>query len=383
MKKISIIVLVSFLLINVLTIVSPCKISLASVKTVSTNKINSNNDFSSNQTIFDNANIISNETEKDIENYNKKLYDMKNKPQIYILTIDSLNGQDIVDYSLQKAKELNISSQTDYGLLTVISKKDRLYRTVQSNNVAEFISKSDNEYHLQVMNSYFRSENYDAGIRDYVKSISHQIVTFANKDISKYKQELEKQQKDQYKSLMIASLMAILVIGLFLIISYLIDKYKYKKQQQDLLKRSQFNYQSGDKLYPYDDDFIKNDSWSNYEIQQAYSRYKKKIEQKVEEQYKNSDRYKIAYDYKLNKLKSNNYSSSNSNTDNNNIILLSMLYAIDQCDNYGKDYHSDISTISSDSYTSYSSSYDSGSSYSSSSSYDSGSSFSDGGGGGW
>lgn len=358
MKKISVFTLLSFLLMSILIVIIPINHLNASTKTISADQ------FNSNQTVFDNANMMTKKTINDIEKYNQKLLKTKNKPQIYIITVNSLNGKDIVDFGIDAAEKLKIKDKTNFGMLTIISKDDRLYRTVQSNNIKQFMSVENNEYHLEKMNEYFRSENYDKGIRVYMSSLSVDLNELSGLDLIKYQKQREKESEEQSKQMLIFAGVTLFIMIISIPLFMFFDIRNTKKHREDLLNRSQYNYRGSDKIYPGQYNFVNNDSWSDT-----------KIKEYINNKYKDSERYKKAYDYKYNSLKSNNTSDSSSD----NLAIMAMLYAASECNYYGNSYTHNSSSNNDSSYISGSAS----SSYSSSSYSDSSSSFSDGGGGGW
>lgn len=79
--------------------------------------------------VYDEANLLSSETEKFIIDVNKHYEDTNEKPQIVVATVDSLNGNSIEEYSEKLFKKWGIGgNKLDNGVLILMSAKEREIR---------------------------------------------------------------------------------------------------------------------------------------------------------------------------------------------------------------------------------------------------------------
>lgn len=87
--------------------------------------INSTSDFYVNDT----ANILSADVKQHIINTNKKFENTKEKPQIVVATIPTLDGSSVEEYAVKLFEKFGIGNQSlDNGVLVLLSKEDRKIR---------------------------------------------------------------------------------------------------------------------------------------------------------------------------------------------------------------------------------------------------------------
>lgn len=79
--------------------------------------------------VYDEANLLSDETEKFIIDVNKHYEDTQEKPQIVVATVDSLQGVTIEEYTVELFEKWGIgSADLDNGVLILLSAEEREIR---------------------------------------------------------------------------------------------------------------------------------------------------------------------------------------------------------------------------------------------------------------
>ncbi|MEK6189496.1 MAG: TPM domain-containing protein [Carnobacterium alterfunditum] len=79
--------------------------------------------------VYDEANLLSDETEKFIIDVNKHYEDAKEQPQIVVATVDSLQGITIEEYTVELFEKWQIgSADLDNGVLILLSAEEREIR---------------------------------------------------------------------------------------------------------------------------------------------------------------------------------------------------------------------------------------------------------------
>lgn len=79
--------------------------------------------------VYDEANLLSDETEKFIIDVNKHYEDAKEQPQIVVATVDSLQGVTIEEYTVELFEKWQIgSADLDNGVLILLSAEEREIR---------------------------------------------------------------------------------------------------------------------------------------------------------------------------------------------------------------------------------------------------------------
>lgn len=118
--------------------------------------------FAKDNYAIDNADILSESTEKYILKYSNKL--KKYNIDYYVVCVDDLDGYSINDYTDSVYKDLNISEK---GVLILVSHSDREIRVVVGSELSEIISDDVIEDYL---NSYFmpflKNNDWDFGLKN-------------------------------------------------------------------------------------------------------------------------------------------------------------------------------------------------------------------------
>jgi uncharacterized protein len=126
--------------------------------------------------VVDSANMITEAQEDSIYNLIKDLQN-NTGPQIAVLTIDTLNGEDINAFSIRTAEQMRLGREKYLdGVLMTFSSKDRSMR-IEVGYGLEKILKDEITMHItrDIMVPKFRDEKYGQGIYLGVKEIKNLI----------------------------------------------------------------------------------------------------------------------------------------------------------------------------------------------------------------
>ena len=226
---------------------------------------------------YDPDNYISIETKNKLIEFNEK-HEVIDHTQLGIAIVSSLEGNDIEDISRKIATSWQIGYEnSNRGALLLISINDRKFRIETSNELRRVIT--DNEA-LEILNSTkneMKNHNYDAAVQSIINKIDNEIskeTTEPNNpeganNIFSYLNE-----NNILKYLMIAPFLAFATLVLKIKFENRIEEKRLEKYKEECLKRSQFNYEGNDKLYP-DDIESNNSGWAEKQIND-YKREKQK-----------------------------------------------------------------------------------------------------------
>lgn len=122
--------------------------------------------------IYDPNNYLNDEVDKFIVDLNTKSKELEFRPEVGILIVDTLNGQNIKDVANKVAKDWKIGFNTkedkEYGLLVVISVNEKKIRSESSNNMLNLLDSSGQEL-TNSIKPYFKNEDYSGGVLNYLK----------------------------------------------------------------------------------------------------------------------------------------------------------------------------------------------------------------------
>lgn len=122
--------------------------------------------------VVDNANIVSYQTEQRLNNL---LYSLSSQTgmQVAVLTIPSLQGEDLESYSMRVADNWKLGSkEKNTGVLLLVALKERAVRIEVGYGLEDVLT--DMKCGLIIRNvivPYFRDGNYDGGIEKAVENI--------------------------------------------------------------------------------------------------------------------------------------------------------------------------------------------------------------------
>ncbi len=194
--------------------------------------------------VNDYADVLSEETEKEILN-TAVVMENDTTAQIVVLTIDTLNGEDIADYAVETLREWKIGTEEDdNGALIVLSVEDRkvwvsvgygLEGTLTDIRSGQLLD----EYALP----YYQNDDFDTGTLMLFKAIVNEVRTeeyglepfddaIALSDTENYSSEEIELTEEQARAFFIIVLIPILIypgVYFFQLIKYLHLRYYDKK----------------------------------------------------------------------------------------------------------------------------------------------------------
>lgn len=192
-------------------------------------------DFTPTNWVTDLGNLYTPEQEEKLNNTISE-YEKKTSIEIAVITIESLDGQSIEEYSLEQFNRLGIGKKgADNGLLIVFSLKDRKSRIELGNGMEAFFTDGDSHDALQIIKPYFRADDYAKGTYECIKFITNKLgdQAYANK-VAWLKEKQAKEAKEsaiataKFKSVFFNFLLIVSVIGILVFI-YFIDKKRREK----------------------------------------------------------------------------------------------------------------------------------------------------------
>lgn len=143
--------------------------------------------------IYDPHHYLSKEVSDKLSNMNWEYSRTEAKPQIAIAIVDNLDG-DIETVANNVARNWQIGfSDTNYGMLVLISVKERKIRTETSNNMGLIIPDSTAQNLNDSIKDDFRNEDYSSGMLKYLSKVE----TIIKSSLLESKQNVE---KDEYLS---------------------------------------------------------------------------------------------------------------------------------------------------------------------------------------
>lgn len=173
--------------------------------------------------VLDEANVISQETISYINETNRKMKDYGS--QVAVLTVKDLGGKDIESFSNKVFREWGVGDKKkNNGVLLVISLNDRKIRIEVGYGLEGAINDAKAGRIIRnVIRPNFQAEDYDKGIRDAFDSIIYYIGEEYNVKI----QDIDPNELGLEDDFSISLPMIILIIFIFLILSYRLNRYRY------------------------------------------------------------------------------------------------------------------------------------------------------------
>lgn len=119
------------------------------------------------------ANVLSAQTEEYIIETSAKIMKDYNGTQFVVVTIESLEGNSLEDYSIELAREWEIGKKgEDNGLLILLSEGDRELRVEVGNGLEGVINDAKaGRYIRNVAYPYLKDNDYDNGILELYKAL--------------------------------------------------------------------------------------------------------------------------------------------------------------------------------------------------------------------
>ena len=165
--------------------------------------------------VVDNADIIKQETEAKLLNIGKDL-DQKYKAQLVVLTVNSLNGEDIESFSNRTFREWGIGDkEKNNGVLLVIAKNDHKDRIEVGYGLEGAIPDGKAGSILSDMNSSFKNKHFNSGIENAYLELSKLIYQEYGDAAA---EDITQAQKEQSRQDMIIFIIIVVVIIVLVII---------------------------------------------------------------------------------------------------------------------------------------------------------------------
>lgn len=143
--------------------------------------------------IYDPHNYLSKEVSDKLSSMNWEYSRTEAKPQIAIAIVDNLDGE-LESVANEVARNWKVGfSDTNYGMLVLISVKERKIRTEVSNNMGAIIPDSTAQNLNDSIKDDFRKEDYSSGMLKYLSKVE----TIIKSSLLESKQNVE---KDEYLS---------------------------------------------------------------------------------------------------------------------------------------------------------------------------------------
>lgn len=137
--------------------------------------------------IYDPHHYLSKEVSDKLSSMNWEYSRTEAKPQIAIAIVDELDGE-LESVANEVARNWKVGfSDTNYGMLVLISVKERKIRTEVSNNMGAIIPDSTAQELNDSIKDDFRNEDYSSGMLKYLSKAE----TVINSSLSESKQNLE------------------------------------------------------------------------------------------------------------------------------------------------------------------------------------------------
>lgn len=238
--------------------------------------------------IYDPHHYLSKEVSDKLSSINWEYSRTEAKPQIAIAIVDNLDG-DLETIANNVARNWQVGfSDTNYGMLVLISVKERKIRTEVSNNMGAIIPDSTAQNLNDSIKDDFRNEDYSSGMLKYLSKAEAVIKSSllegkqnVEKDeyLSKeFVEQLRKEEKEyDRKQGRIGAIIAGVSILIFIFIGIKIEKlqkeeeeyYKWKKKYPSSSSGSgSISYRSASRSY---DSFSSSSSSSSYDSSSSSS----------------------------------------------------------------------------------------------------------------
>jgi protein of hypothetical function DUF477 len=127
--------------------------------------------------VYDPYGYLSQDVVKKVEELNGKYRKMKEKPQIAVAIIDSLDGnlEEVANKTIRNWKVGY--KETNMGLLVLVAVKDKKIRTETSNELATVLTDSDTSKLNDLIKPYFRKSDYSGGMDAYLDGLDAKFAT--------------------------------------------------------------------------------------------------------------------------------------------------------------------------------------------------------------
>lgn len=174
--------------------------------------------------VYDEANVLSEETEQKIIDANLNYEKTKEKPQIVVATINGLQGETVEKYAVELFEKWKIGDKDlDNGVLVLLSLEEGKIRIEVGYGLEGAITDSQAGRIIDSATTYLKEDNFNEGIN----SIFMQLVLEVNEEylyntLDILSQEdvdkLEKADKADEIFLIVIIVFAVLVVGVVIVV---------------------------------------------------------------------------------------------------------------------------------------------------------------------
>lgn len=125
--------------------------------------------------VVDNGAVLRSSYESKLSAYIRSVYQQTGN-QLQVLTIDSLDGESIEEYSIKVVDEWQLGDkEKDNGVLFLMAVKDRQMRIEVGQGLEGELTDLQSRRIINGIRPYFKKGNYEAGINFAIKAIAAQI----------------------------------------------------------------------------------------------------------------------------------------------------------------------------------------------------------------
>lgn len=145
--------------------------------------------------IYDPHHYLSKEVSDKLSSMNWEYSRTEVKPQIAIAIVNELDGE-LESVANEVARNWKVGfSDTNYGMLVLISVNQRKIRTEVSDNMGMIIPDSTAQELNDSIKDDFRNEDYSSGMINYLSKVESFVTPY----LSKNKEKIEEEQKETKK----------------------------------------------------------------------------------------------------------------------------------------------------------------------------------------
>lgn len=193
-----------------------------------------------NPFVYDHANVISNADKQKIYNINKKLYTKKQKPQIFVITVNKLPKNTSVEQAADKQFEKYKFGNPTYnnGLLIYVAIKDKKVRVANGSGLDSKMTNGDvDEIVDDTAKEQMQENDYSSGILTMVQNAQSDLNNIYAKPSA------VEQSMNKHPLITTGVIIAFILCGLFLVILPVIlyhvitthyEKRFIKKRQEEI-----------------------------------------------------------------------------------------------------------------------------------------------------
>ena len=129
--------------------------------------------------VNDYANVLSKETEEEIVDYSKSLYE-KTSAQIVVVTVDTVGDSDIESYATDLFRSFGIGDKDkNNGLLILLAVNDRKSRIEVGYGLEEVLNDSKTgRFQDDYMIPYYKEDDWDKGILNGYKAFYKELCNY-------------------------------------------------------------------------------------------------------------------------------------------------------------------------------------------------------------